>query len=446
MTAFLTRFWNLRQGELSLVLILGFALLGNSVAQKIAEIESISSFITDVGATKFLLLMLINSLISIAMTGTHTLLVDRFNRIKLISGTCFVLGVAFVFLRCLYVLNAPAWLNNSLFYLLSEQQFIFFPLVFWVLASDMFDPRQTQRLFPIISALGLLGNLIGITIAAFSHDLLARFGSDSSELLVFNALIYLALYLVFILGLQNIKIRETQVKVQPFKETLLEGWDFVKSVPAFRYLTMSILAVVICENIFDFHLLFTSASVFTNQNSYQKFFSAFVLVRVIGYLVFESIFTRHLIDKLDLKNSFLFSPLAATGAAIMALANPGLWGSVGAVLLHNVPLYTIDKTSRRSFQAFVPEERRGRVSLFIDSYLVAIGAVITALAVGAIILVSQAVGFEDYLYIYLGLALVVGSWGVFAILKMRSVYNTSLFNWRLKRRQRSKDIFDKLDF
>ena len=108
MKAFLMRIWNLRPGKLNLVLILGIALLGNSLAQKIAEIESISRFITDIGATQFLLLMLVNSFISIVMTGTHTLLVDRLDRIKLMRATCFGLGLAFVFLRCLFVLEAPA--------------------------------------------------------------------------------------------------------------------------------------------------------------------------------------------------------------------------------------------------------------------------------------------------------------------------------------------------
>ncbi|MBE7385631.1 MAG: hypothetical protein F6J95_030060 [Leptolyngbya sp. SIO1E4] len=439
------RIWNLRPGELNLVLILGIALLGNSLAQKIAEIESISRFITDVGAPQFLLLMLVNSFISIVMTGTHTLLVDRFDRIKLMQATCFGLGLAFIFLRCLFVLQAPAWLNSSLFYLLSEQQFIFFPLIFWVLASDMFEPRQAQRLFPLISALGLFGNLIGILIAAFSQDLLQKVNSDNAELIIFNAFIYLILYLVFLFGLQKVHIRQTQVQGQRFRETLLEGWNFVKSISTFRYLTISILAVVVCENIFDFHLLFASASVFPDQNSYQKFFSAFVLVRVIGYLIFESTFTRFLIDKFDLKNAFLLSPIATVGAALLVIFNPGLWGSVGAVLLHNVPLYTIDKTSRRSFQAFVPEERRGRVSLFLDSYLVATAAILTASVVGGIILISRSLGITDYVYIYLSLGAIVGFIALFAILKMRSVYDDSLFNWRLKRRQRSKNVIDKLD-
>ena len=446
MKPFLMRVLNVRPNEFNLVLILGLALLFNALAQKIAEIESISRFITDVGAPQFLALMLVNSMISIAMTGTHTLLVDRFNRIKLLRATCFALGLAFVLLRCLFILNAPAWLNNSLFYLLSEQQFTFFPLIFWVLAGDVFDPRQAQRLFPLISALGLFGNLIGISIAAFSQDILRNLNADSAELLIFNALIYLLLYLILIFGLQNVQIRETRFQVQSVQETLLEGWGFIKEVPAFKYLTISILGVVICENIFDFHLLFTSGQVFTDQASYQKFFSVFVLVRVIGYLVFESALTQFVINKFDLKNSFLFSPIAASGAAVMAIANPGLWGSVGAVLLHNVPLYTVDKTTRRSFLSFVPEERRGRVSLFLDSYLVAAGGIATALMVGIIILVSRPLGIADYFYVYLTLALIVSLIALFAILKMRSVYDSSLFNWRLKRRQRSKNIFDKLDF
>jgi AAA family ATP:ADP antiporter len=107
MKSFLMRFWNLRPGELSLVLILGLALLGNSLAQKIAEIESISRFITDVGAPQFLLLMLVSSLISIVMTGTHTLLVDRFNRVKLLSATCFGLGLAFILLTGVIYSECP---------------------------------------------------------------------------------------------------------------------------------------------------------------------------------------------------------------------------------------------------------------------------------------------------------------------------------------------------
>jgi len=35
---------------------------------------------------------------------------------------------------------------------------------------------------------------------------------------------------------------------------------------------------------------------------------------------------------------------------------------------------------------------------------------------------------------------------IWAILKMRSVYESSLFNWRLKRRQRRTSVLDKLDF
>jgi hypothetical protein len=31
-------------------------------------------------------------------------------------------------------------------------------------------------------------------------------------------------------------------------------------------------------------------------------------------------------------------------------------------------------------------------------------------------------------------------------LRMRTVYDTSLFNWRLKRRQRSAGVIDKLNF
>jgi len=446
MNAFLNRIWGLRSGELPIVLILGVALLGNSLAQKIAELASISNFLTDVGVPQFLLLLIVSSVISIGMTGVQSLLVDRFNRITLLNGICFGFGLSFIFLRCLFIFNAPNWLNYSLFYLLAEQQFIFFPLAFWLLANDLFEPQQSQRLFSLISVWGLVGNVLGIGIAALSPSVLQRLDAKPEELLILNALIYLAICSLLQVGLQKVQLRKTQVKIETLKETLMEGWEFIREVPAFRYLTFSMLGVMVCENIIDFQFLTTSELTFSDSNTYQTFLSLFTLTRVVSYLTIQSFFTQRLITKLNLKNAFLIAPLGAVAAATCVILNPSLWGSAGAVALQKLPQYTVDETARKSFQGFVPEERRGRVSLFMDSYLVAGSAIIAALITGIILLLGGFYDIPNYFYIYLGAGALAALIAVAAIIRMRTVYDTSLLNWHLKRRQRSKSILDKLDF
>jgi ATP:ADP antiporter, AAA family len=52
--------------------------------------------------------------------------------------------------------------------------------------------------------------------------------------------------------------------------------------------------------------------------------------------------------------------------------------------------------------------------------------------------VGQQIG-QDLHLIYLAVAFVCGGFALWAILKMGKVYESSLLNWRLKRRQRVSD-------
>ncbi len=446
MQAFLAKIWRLRPGELSIVLVLGVAILGNSLAQKVAEIAALSNFLNDVGAPQFLIVLTLSSLVSLITTSGQAFLVDRFDRKLLIKGACIGLGGAFILLRLLFMLGMPSWLNYSLFYLLSDLQFTFFPLSFWILANDVFDVAQTKRLFPLLASWGLTGNLLGIGITAISPRLFSIFNIPAQEILLLNISVYLLIFVILQVGLKTVKLRKVQHKYETVRETLTEGWEFIQDVPAFRYLTISILAVIFCENIIDFRFFVVSESGFDDAGTYQMFFSLFALIRVVTYLLVQSLFTERVISALNLKNAFLIQPISSFLAVVCAIAIPGISGSIIGVAMQKVPQYTIDETIRKSFQGLVPPERRGRVSLFMDSYLIAFGAICAAIMTGVIIIIGESTQFQSYAYIYMALAAIASVVAVGAIFKMRSVYDQSLLNWRLKRRQRGKSVLDKLDF
>jgi AAA family ATP:ADP antiporter len=107
---------------------------------------------------------------------------------------------------------------------------------------------------------------------------------------------------------------------------------------------------------------------------------------------------------------------------------------------------TTDDSARKSFQALVPEERRGRVSTFMSNYLPALGTIVACLIAGVIVLIGLAQNSELHI-IYLIVAAIAAAFAIWAIFKMRAVYDNSMMNWRLKRRQRgTSSVLDKLDF
>jgi hypothetical protein len=108
----------------------------------------------------------------------------------------------------------------------------------------------------------------------------------------------------------------------------------------------------------------------------------------------------------------------------------------------------VDDSSRKSFEALVPEERRGRVSTFMDSYLPSIGTIIACVVTGIIVLIGIGTGL-DLSLVYIAVAILGAGVAIWSVAMMRKHYDSSLLNWRLKRRQRSgmsADLLDKLTF
>ncbi len=437
------RFLNLRQGEPRLVFILGFLLLGNSLAMQVSGIVAVSGFLDSGGVNGFLLIYLVDAVLLFLLSSLLSLVIDKFNRIKLMGWVTLAYALIFILLRIMFLFNLPDALNYSLMYIVSDTQFFSFPLIFWVMANDAFKVSQTKRLFPLISAMSFIGILLGIGVAYASPTLFANLGIKSEEILILNALIYLIGYILLITGTGNVKLRETVHRSQTIKETLTEGWHFVKDVPAYRYLMFIILAMALSYTIVEFRFFMVTDNTFTNQAAYQTFYSLFRLGVTVAAFLLQTFLTSRIIKSIQLKNAFMILPVTIFTSVIGLLISPLLAVGVGAMSLVRLVRISIDETTNKSFQAFVPEERRGRVSTFMDSYMPTLGIILACVLVGGIVLIENLIGQNLHL-VYLGLAAGFSGAAIWAALQIRKVYDASLLNWRMKRRQRGSSVLDKL--
>ncbi|MGG6297959.1 hypothetical protein ACQ4M4_26490 [Leptolyngbya sp. AN02str] len=442
--SFLSRIFGLRENETMGVITLSLIFLSNAIAQKVSEISSISNFINDVGVSQILIVWIIDGAILILTTGLQSLLIDRFDRITLLKGVSIGLAIAYVLLRLLVIFGAPSGLTYAIFYLLSQQQAFFLPLVLWLVASDMFEVAQTQRLFPFIANWELVGNLVGIGCAALAPLLFVSLNTRPEELLMFNILIYLLIVVATSVGLKRNQLRAVHHKTETMQETLTEGWGFIREVPAFRFLSISLFCVWICDTILEFHFFRITESAFAESGTYQTFYSLIVLARILGYMAIQSFLTQRLITGIGLKNTFVISPVFSLMGTVCMIGLPNLMGAISGIFTHKLPLFSVSETAYKSLQGLVPEERRGRVSIFMDSYLNSAGSILAAILLGCIVLTSTHLSVQPHT-VYLAIAFLAGLIALWAALRMRSVYEASLLNWRLKRRRRGKSVLDTLD-
>ncbi len=440
MQNFYERVFHLQRKEVALFFALGFILFGNSMARQVSGIVAVSGFLDTSSVNSMLLVMGIDYTLVLIVGILQTLIVDRFNRIKLLSGVCLAFALVFLILRASFALGAPGWLNYAIMYLLAEQQLVLFPVIFWVLANDVFNFAQAQRVFPLIASWSFIGKLAGIGIAWALPSLFLWLGIKSEESLILNALVYFIAYLLVVAGLRQVKVRPTVQQSEPIKETLTEGWDFVRGVGSFRYLMFAIIALAVADTIIEFRFLVVTDALFVGQTAYQQFYSLYRLTATLLGFIVQTFVTSRLIKGMHVKNIFLIFPLIVLLGAGGAIASAGLWAAVAAMLTVKLIRETVDESGRKSIQALVPEERRGRVSTFIDNILPASGTILACIITGAIVGIGLWMGRDLHL-VYLSVAFLCGAVALWAILRLGKVYEASLLNWRLKRRQRMSDSF-----
>ncbi|MBW8012367.1 MAG: hypothetical protein FVQ83_14225, partial [Chloroflexi bacterium] len=363
------------------------------------------------------------------------------------NSPCYILpenstSVWYYFRGCL----PPDWLNYSVMYLIAEQQFVLFPLVFWVLANDVFKISQSKRLFPLISGWSFVGKLVGIGIAAVSPALFLRLNIQPEEILTFNILIYMVSYMVVLIGLRNVTVRKTVQKTETVRETLQEGFDFIREVASFKFLMIAIALLAFADTIIEFRFLVATDSEFTSQATYQQFFSLYRLGTTLAALFIQAMLTGRIIKSMQLKNTFLILPITVLVSLVGMMLVPGMPMAIAGMVLVKLVRDTLNESGRKSFQGLVPEERRGRVSTVMETYLPSIGTIMACIIAGGIVIIGIWQNVDVYLY-YLSAAVLGGVTGFWAILKMRSHYDSSLLNWRMKRRQRkgSTMLLKKLD-
>ena len=426
-----------------LFIVLGLVFFCNSLATQIASVASVSGFLKGNGIEQIPLVWIIDMLVITLTAGLQSLIIDKFERTKLVKAMTVGFALVFIALRLLFFWNAPDWLNYGLMIIISEQQWLFFPLVFWTLAQDVFSVAQAKRLFSPIASLGFVGRLVGLGLVSASPYLVEKIGIAAEELLILNVAVYLAAYLLVVFGLKKVDVRQTSEQRGTMREIFAEGWEFVNNIPAFRYLTISIFAINLSLTFLEFGFLASTHQAY--PDNFQTFYGLYRLGLTVLSFILQGFVTSRLIEKLTLKNSFLIMPFALLGGVLWRMF-AGVVSAIGGFVLPKVAQFTAYDSARRSFQALAPEERRGRVSMFMESYLFALGVIVASLLIFGILFAGRWIGEQTSTLIYRGLGVATSLWAVWAIIKMRQVYDDGMLNWRLKRRQRGASVLDKLKF
>ncbi len=435
----------LKSGEGILVVLFGALMLVNSLAMQVSYVLSLSGFLKSDGLQVIWIVWLVNYGLFLLIAAVQSLIIDRFDRATLMRWLLVGFSAAFAVVWLALQLGAPGrWVYGAL-YLVAEQQWMLFPLFYWVLAHDAMNVAQAKRLFPLMASWGLVGKLLGLTIAASAPALLTTLGIDLGHLLLLNLLLYVGSFAVLRRLRRHVAERPTHRTAEGIRRALSGGFEFIRDVPTFRYLTWSLLALMVVDTLVEFLFLAATDAAFAGQAAYQAFYGTYRMVLVTLAYGIQALVTRRLLVQMSLKQALSLQPYVALTVLVGLLVLPGVGSAIGALFLFRLVGETFHDSAKKALQGLAPEDRRGRVSLILESVVVSLGTIIGALVIGIVTISSGAGARFAAEPVYLSVALVATIFALIAAWRMRRTYETSLLSWRLQRRQRSgASLLDKL--
>lgn len=438
---------NIRPDERRVLILFSLFMLINMLTLDATFVLSTGGFLESIGSNQLPLLWVIDMGLILIGTTIISAVIDRWPRKQLITWIIFGLAIFYLLMRILLSSGVPKGGAYTLLYVVAEQQMMVIPIIFWTMANDIFSIQQTKRFFPWIAASGVIGGIVGNSLAVSLANYFFARGREPHDLLIINALLLLILFIVFqVVGRKvPVNVRRAQ-EGQTLREMFADGWDFVRNVEVFRYLAIAMVCVGFALTLVEFNFLELLNTNFTGAQ-FQTFYGFFRIAQTLTIVLVQAFLASQLIKLIELKRIFIILPIVCVLIILAVAIYPAIIVIAIGRLIGRTIGYGVDEPARKSLQGLIPDEKRGRVSSFLDGYLYATGIIIAA----ALLLLltwgtkSGWLAAEWLSWIYLGAGAVVSLIAIWAARKFWLSYDTSMLDFRLARRKRRSSVLD-LDF
>jgi len=444
-----SQFLNIKPEERKIVFSLVGILAVATLVLELSDVIATGGFISKVGPNNIIWLWIVDMIISIFTAGLYAVIVDKTDRQRLVKGLTLGFAILFLLLRFIFSVHAPDWVSYPVLYILTDQFYAIFPLAFWAMVNDLFTSSEAKRIYPIITMGTAFGSILGNGLAALSGWILQRSGGEPASLLPLGSLVLLIGLVILEIAFSHRTVNARQAHdTFDFRQTVNVGLDYIKNVPIFTYLAISMLLSGLAFTVIEYHFLFSvDQSVSQNPLQFQAFYGTFKIVLIISILLVQALVSSRFLDKFGLKNSFVVQPVSLAIGSALALIVPGVLGAAGARYLVRLVQQSWDEPARKSLENLIPDERRGRVAVMIDRYFYDASTIVGSLVLGLLLFLGTTTFLTQtqIQFAYLGLAIVGSSVAIWFALRLRVRYEQSMLDWRLARPRR-KSALDGIEF
>jgi len=294
-----------------------------------------TAFLKRYGVEYLPIVYVVNSISTFFIMGFITGLMGRLPGSRLLTYMLLVFGASVAGLR--FVIPLGFDLLYPVLFVLKAQFEILLALVFWNLANDLFNTRQSKRLFPLITAGGVLGGVIG----SFATPFLARVLSLDNLMLAYLVITLIGAMVVKRMGTRfpTLLLSEKKAKKKGSHTSIIDEikkvLPLIKESKLLKILIMITLMPNVVIPILNYQFNFAIDQTFATEGGMLTFFGYFRgVLNTISLIIL--LFVGRIYSRWGLPVALMFHPFNYILAFIALLLRFDLFSAMYARISTNV--------------------------------------------------------------------------------------------------------------
>jgi hypothetical protein len=339
-----------------------------------------TAFLKRFGVEYLPLVYIINSIATFFIMGLLTGIMGRLSGARLLTYMLVFCGGSVAALRFVTPLGID--LLYPVLYILRMQYEVMLGLFFWNLANDLFNMRQSKRLFPLITAGGVLGGIL----ASFGTPFLAKAVRFDNLMFVYLVTSLLGALTVKGMGARypTLLLTEKGSKHVKSRPSILE--EFKRVIPLVResLLVKILIALTLLPNvvgpILNYQFNVAIDQYYGTETGLIAFFGYFrgaLNIISLGILLFVG----RIYGRWGLPTALLFHPFNYLGAFMAFLFRFDIFSAIYANISTTVLRNTIIAPARAILVGLVPESYRALARPFLRGTVVRVGVLLGSAAI-----------------------------------------------------------------
>lgn len=230
---------------------------------------------------------------------------------------------------------------------------------FWLIANDVFDPRQAKRLFGLILSGGTLG---GILAGILSRSIVGSIGTENLFLITGVQLLGCSI----IIKWANVQGASARSSANSSEQDTAGAFSIIWKNRHLKLLTLIIGITVLATTLVDFQFKKIIQETYNTKDALTGFFGSYYAYINIITILFQLLVTGGLLKRFGIGVAILIMPISLVLGSTATLIYPVLWAAILVKTCDDIFSLSINKLGIEILYIPILASIKTKAKAFID--------------------------------------------------------------------------------